>query len=104
MRGVCQNRREIIKALFVFGAFGTLASSENFRAALHRIRNLRFDLLALRLGMHRAEPSVLVHPVSDLEPLHFSNNLFNELSVDALDHIQPLHSEACLPAIVETTD
>src|SRR5262245_62699697 len=104
MRRVSQNGGQIEKALFVFGAIGTLASEKNCRTSLDGVRNLRFDLFALYFRMHRAKPRIFIKPVADFEPLRFSNELLDELVINALDNIQALHSQACLPTVVEPPD
>ena len=87
MRRLSQNSRQIEESLLIFGPFRTLASGENLRAPLHRVRNLRFDLFALYSRMHRPKTRVLVHAVADFQTLHFSEKLFDELFIDTLDHV-----------------
>src|SRR4029450_7375779 len=104
MRRVGQNRRQVEKTLFVFGAIGTLASEEDCRTSLDGVCNLRFDLFALYFRMHRAKPRLFIEPVADFESLRFSDELLDELVIDALDDIQALDGQACLPAVVEPSD
>ena len=76
----------------------------DLRAAFYRVRNLRFDLFALYFRMHGTQTRILVQTISEFEPLYFSDELLDELSVDALDHIQSLHRQARLTAVVEPAD
>src|SRR5215510_5887819 len=101
MRRVCQNRREVEKAFFIFGAFRTFAPHQNFRSSLYCVLDLRLNLLTLYFRMHRAEPRVFVQTIADLESLYFSGELLDKLAVDALDNVQALDGETRLPAIVE---
>src|SRR5215471_7922477 len=104
MRRVAQNGGQIEKALFVFRAIGTLASEKNCRTSLDGVRNLRFDLFALYFRMHRTKPRIFIKPVADFEPLRFSNELLDELFIDALDHVQALYRKAGLSTVVEPPD
>src|SRR5690348_327047 len=101
---VLEDRRLDEPSALVVPALGPAAAEDGLRSAVERVLDLRLDLRALHLRVHRAHAAVLVETVAGLELRRAGDELLHQPVVRAFLDVEALDGEARLAAVEEPAD